>query len=420
LKTQREQSGAQPEQDASGDNPVLILTISNGAGHIRVAQGLAAAIRLIQPSAPVLVADVADYMTPLARFTHVKAYLWVVKHAPAVWDRIDRYQKRQTQTSPEWFYRRGCRELFELARRVRPRALIATEVGCCEIAALIKRDLALDAPLVAVNDDFDADRAWVQPEVDLYCFVTEQCGDELVRHGAARERVAIWGASLPNGFDVPRKREVERAEVCRWLKLDQQKPLVLVAGGGEGMGRIKEVTGRLLRLKPHAPQLVVLAGRNERLKERCERLSRDGDVERLRVLGWTGPEQMPKLMHAADLMVSKLGSMFNEAIASELPIVALEPPPGAERVQYQLLEEWRVGRAVRSLDEVAETVSDLLSHPQKLSLMREQARSRRKIDAARRIARWVEQDASQRRRTNEEFQSAPKLASRFGADARSL
>jgi processive 1,2-diacylglycerol beta-glucosyltransferase len=427
LKTQREQGGAQSEQDvlgdrqdASGDNPVLILTISNGAGHIRVAQGLASAIRASQPSVPVLIADVADYMTPLARFTHIKAYLWLVKHAPAAWDRIDRYQKRQTQTSPEWFYRRGCRELFELARRVRPRALIATEVGCCEIAALIKRDLALDAPLVAVNDDPDADRAWIQPEVDLYCFVSEQCGDELVRHGAARERVAIWGAPLPNGFDVPRKREDERAEVCRWLELDQQKPLLLVAGGGEGMGRIEEVTGRLLRLKQHAPQLVVLAGYNERLKARCERLARDGKEERLRVLGWTGPEQMPKLMHAADLMVSKLGSMFNEAIASELPIVALEPPPGAERVQYQLLEEWRVGRAVRSLDDVTETVSDLLSHPQKLSLMREQARARRKIDAARRIAHWLEQNVCQRRQTKEEFQSAPKLASRFGADARSL
>jgi processive 1,2-diacylglycerol beta-glucosyltransferase len=142
------------------DGPVLILTISNGAGHIRVAEGLASAIRAAQPATPVLIADVADYMSPLARFTHVTAYLWIVKHAPAAWDRIDCYQKRQTHTSPEWFYRRGCRSLFELARRVRPRAIVATEVGCCEIAALIKRDFALDVPLVAVNDDFDADRAW--------------------------------------------------------------------------------------------------------------------------------------------------------------------------------------------------------------------------------------------------------------------
>lgn len=397
--------------------PVLILTISNGAGHIRVAQGLASAIHTLQPSVPVLIADVADYMTPLARFTHVTAYLWLVKHAPVAWDHIDRYQKQQTHTSPEWFYRRGCRSLFELARRVRPRALVATEVGCCEIAAHIKRDLALDVPLIAVNDDPDADRAWVQPEVDLYCFVTEQCGEELVSQGAPRERIRIWGAPLTNGFDIPREHERERAEVCRWLALDSQRPLVIVAGGGEGMGRIEEITARLLRLAEPAPQLIVLTGHNERLKTRCQLLARDEeDKERLRVLGWTGPEQMPRLMCAADLMVSKLGSMFNEAIALLLPIVALEPPPGAERVQYRLLEEWGIGCPIRTLDEMVAMVTDLLSQPQKLSFMREQARARRKLDAAQRIARWLAEALSLQQRATGFIESGTELSSPASAE----
>ncbi|MDT5271303.1 MAG: processive 1,2-diacylglycerol beta-glucosyltransferase [Acidobacteriota bacterium] len=415
-----EHAASRVAQGKGQDGPVLILTISNGAGHIRVAEGLASAICAAQPATPVLIADVADYMSPLARFTHVTAYLWIVKHVPAAWDRIDRYQKRQTHTSPEWFYRRGCRSLFELARRVRPRALVATEVGCCEIASLIKRDLALDVPLVAVNDDFDADHAWVQPEVDLYCFVTEECGDELAANGAQRERIRVWGAPLTNGFDAPRDREREREEVCRWLALDARKPLVLVAGGGEGMGRIEETTARLLRINEPAPQLVVLAGRNERLKSRCELLARGADEARLRVLGWTGPDEMPKLMAAADLMVSKLGSMFNEAVASELPIVALEPPPGAERVQYRLLEEWGVGCPVRTLEEVVSTVEDLLAHTQKISALRERARARRKLDAARRIASWLEEELSNRRRAGENFPPNIELTGRLHAGARAV
>lgn len=379
----------QLQRNEKQQSPVLILAIANGAGHIRVSEGLASAIRAAQPSLPVMVVDVADYMTRLTRFTHVTAFLWLVKHAPAVWDRIDRYQKKQTHTSPEWYYRRGCNRLFELARRVRPRALVATEVGCCEIAALMKRGLELDVPLVAVNDDYDADRAWVQPEVDLYCFVTEQLGEELISHGAPGERVAIWGAPLPEGYEVTRRRAHEREEVCNWLGLSPKQPLVLVAGGGEGLGQIEETTARLLSLNSPTPQLVVLTGRNERLKSRCERLAENGVRERLRVLGWTGPEQMPMLMSAADLMISKLGSMFNEAIASELPIIALEPPPGAERVQYRLLEEWNVGCAVRSLDEVVERVRNLLSHPHLLNEIRERARTHHRADVSGRIARWL-------------------------------
>jgi processive 1,2-diacylglycerol beta-glucosyltransferase len=379
----------QTEKDIERDRPVLILTISNGAGHIRVAQGIAAAIDGLSTPMPVLIADVGDYMNPVARFTHVTAYLWLVKYAPAVWDRIDRYQKRQPQTSPEWYYRHGCQKLFRLANQMRPRALIATEVGCCEIASLIKRDLALDVPLVAASDAPDVERAWVQPEVDLYCFASDQNREELLRHGAPAERTRSWGAPLAVGFDFPRERAADRSAVCSWLALDPQQPLVLIAGGGEGMGRIEEVTGRLLQIRDAKLQIVVLTGRNERLRKRCARLASPADEERLRVLSWAWPENMPKLMTAADLMISKLGTMFNEAVATALPIVALEPPPGSERFQYRLLEEWKVGRAVRTVDEVCTTVTDLITHPMKLSAMREQSRARRKLDATRQIACWL-------------------------------
>ena len=371
------------------NNPIVILTIANGAGHIRVAGGIATAIRSTKPELPVMVVDVADYMKSLTRFTHVSAYLWLVKHAPRVWDRIDRYQKKQTHTSPEWYYRRGCHRLFGLFRDIRPRAIVATEVGCCEIAALMKRDLTLDAPLVAVNDDYDADRAWVQSEVDLYCFIAEEFGKQLIANGAVRERVAIWGAPLSSGFEVPRTREHERAEICGRFSFDPALPIVLIAGGGEGIGKIEEITSRLLRLNRHDLQLLVLTGRNEGLKSRCDRVAMNAFWNCCRVLGWVGPEEMPQLMCAADLMVSKLGSMFNEALASELPIIAMEPPPGSERVQYRLLEKWNVGCAVRTVDEVVERVIRLIAEPEQIEAMRREARSHRTLGVSRRIAHWL-------------------------------
>ncbi|MDQ3907706.1 MAG: hypothetical protein M3268_05115, partial [Acidobacteriota bacterium] len=403
-------------QASSDGRPVLIVTISNGAGHVRVAQGIAAAIRKTQTRVPVVVADVADYMTPLARFTHVTDYLWIVRNAPSLWDRIDRHQKRQRHTSPEWFYRRNCRALFDLAREVRPRALVANEVGCCEIAALVKRDLALDVPLVAVNGDPDTDRAWVQPEVDLYSFSDEESCEEIAHHGAPRERVRAWGSPLPEGFGEARDHDAARRDVCMRLSLDPALPLVLVAGGAEGLGRIEETTARLLKLENSAPQIVVLAGRNERLRERCERLARGGDG-RLRVLGWVGPELMAELMFAADLAVSKLGSTFNESIAAGLPIVALEPPPGSERMQYRLLGEWGAGRPVRNLDEMSAVVSELLADGQKLSALRERVRARRRPDAARRIALWLKSALDDRTRRTPASERPSQREALLGAGA---
>lgn len=375
------------KEERSPTRPVLILTISNGAGHTRAAEAIAEAVHSAAPGLKAMVVDVADYMTRVARFTHVTAYLWLVKYAPTVWDRMDKYQKKQPHTSPEWYYRRGARRLFELARALRPSAIISTEVGCSEIAALIKRDSLTEAtPLVAVNVNYDADRAWVQTDVNLYCVVTEQVKDELITHGAPPERIRVWGVPMESGFTAHHQREEERVEVCRWLGLAPQLPLILVAGGSCGMGRVEEITGRLIRLQRPVLQLVVLTGHNRRLHSRLQRMALN-DSGRLRVLGWT--PHIAKLMHAADLMVSKLGNTFDEAMAAGLPLISLEPPPGSERAQYGLLDEWGVGRCVRTVDEAAEAVSELLTHQDRLKAMRAAALRRSQTDAAQYIAGWI-------------------------------
>jgi processive 1,2-diacylglycerol beta-glucosyltransferase len=380
-------AGAPPHAEEV-ESPILILTIDNGAGHTRTAQAIAEAISL-EGFAPSAVVDVADHMNALTRFTHVTAYLWLVCHAPAVWERVDRYQKRQTHTSPEWYYRRGCRRLFDLAREMRPRAIVATEVGCCEIAALIKRDLGWDVPLVAVNVDYDADRAWVQREVDLYTVMTDGFAAELARLGAPLDRLEVWGAPLSADFSTVRGFEDSRARVCRWLDLDERRPLVLMTGGGEGLGQIEASLARLVALD-EATQLIVLAGRNAALKSGCERvIERARAQARVRVLGWVDEMPMPRLMRASDVLVSKLGNTFSEAMACELPLVALLPPPGSERAQYQLLDELGTGRAVRTLEEMTETVRALLADDAACARIRERCRVHRRTDAAQRIARWL-------------------------------
>lgn len=373
--------------------PVLILSIANGAGHASTARAIAEAIEA-QMNVKTLTVDVAEYMNATTRFTHVTLYLWLVKYLPRVWGRIDAYQKRQPHTSPEWYYRRGCKRLFDLAREINPRAIVATEVGCCEIAALIKRDLKLNVPLIAVNVCYDADRAWVQPEVDLYTMMTDEFGKELVRHGARAERIRTWGAPLKAEFSVRRGEMDDRAWLCHWLKLDAARPIILMAGGGEGLGRMEETLQSLLQLETNAPQLIVLTGHNEKLRKRCERLARVSAktaTKRVRVLGWIEGSTLPRMMRACDLFISKLGNSFDEAIASELPVVALEPLPGSDRVQYELLDRWGTGRAVRSLDELRETVKALLDDEQARERMRAQARTRRQTDAGQQIARWLEE-----------------------------
>ncbi len=364
-------------------HPVLLLTIKNGAAHNKAAEAIARAWEKNNREIPTRIVEISEFMSRAARFTHITAYLWLVKNAPAVWEKIDRYQKRQTQTSPEWFYRRECRKLFELVEEIQPAAIVATEVGCGEIAALIKRDLRLKIPLVAVNLDYDADRAWIQPETDLYCLATYLIKKDFERLGASSEKIKTWGAPLNSDFKrlSETERQTERAKICGRLKLKTDEPIVLIAGGGEGLGKIEKIVRRLSELKTN---IVVLTGRNEKLKTRCEKLAGEKPIC---VLGWTN--DVANLMQAADVLVSKLGLTFYEAMACGLPIVALEPPPGAERVQYNLLENFGVGRAVKTVEDVGKVVGELLADENLLREMRAKTGNVASLEAADKLAAWL-------------------------------
>lgn len=365
--------------------PMLFLTINNGAAHTRAAEALAAAWRKTNPNVPARIVEISEFMSRAARFTHVSLYLWLVKNAPRVWEKIDRYQKRQTQTSPEWFYRRECRKLFDLVAAIQPLAIVATEVGCGEIAALIKRDLSLKIPLVAVNLDYDADRAWFQPETDLYCLATCLIEKDFLRLGAEAAQIKIWGATLAAEFRrlSDAEKHSERARICERLKLDADEPIILISGGGEGLGKIEAVINQLIFLPV---QMIVLTGRGERLRRRCEKLGFSG---RLKVLGWTN--EVSQLMQSADVLISKLGLTFYEAMACGLPIIALEPPPGAERIQYNLLENFGVGRAVKTAEEAANAVSELLADPNALRRMRTKTETVHISGAAEKLASWLKE-----------------------------
>ena len=65
------------------------------------------------------------------------------------------------------------------------------------------------------------------------------------------------------------------------------------------------------------------------------------------------------------------------------------PPPGAERIQWDLLERWGVGRAVPDLAALAAAVGQLLNDTDALTALRDAAGRHRKTNAAREIGRWL-------------------------------
>ena len=333
---------------------VLILTVSHGTSHTRVAYALQAGFSSIAPNGRCAVVDGLCLCAPWFR-AYYDSYLILLKIWPRLWGWIEGIQHKSKATSPGWLHRCGAQPLFRFLRKRRPEIVIATEVGMCELAVMMKRHYRMSFLLVA-SCGMDVDRAWVQPEVDVFIVPPGDAKDQILAAGAPASKVHATGVPVDPAFaTLPNCQSARRK-----LGLLEYMPVLLVLFGGAGFGDPDKILPQLQKIR-RSVQKVFIAGRNERLVGELERRCRDDPYSTVR-----GPvNNIHEWMAAADLLLSQPGaSTVDEAINAGLPLVAFAPLPGSERRLCYCIEKWQVGRWARKTKDISAILNHLFSSPQ--------------------------------------------------------
>lgn len=352
---------------------ILILSLKHGAGHWRASQALTKTLVQADPNAAVEVVDALEHCKAWFR-SYYDSYQIPLRYFPALWGWIEGIQHKAKSTGPGWLYRSGARPLFRYLQANDPDAVVATEVGTCELAAMFKRETKARFRLIASPTGVDVDRAWAQPEVDLFITAPGEAADELAAAGVPAAKVLASGAPVDPAFHACPEQSAIRAR----LNVPEGVPLVLVLFGGAGFGAARRILPGLRGIGLRF-EAVCVAGRNARL-ERQLRAHAGGD-KRWRVFGWVN--NMHEWMAAADFLVSKAGaSTLNESLNCGLPLLAFDPLPGNERRACDLIEIWQAGRWARTPRELAATAEHWLTHPEELLRLRQNALSRARPRAA--------------------------------------
>ncbi len=93
-------------------------------------------------------------------------------------------------------------------------------------------------------------------------------------------------------------------------------------------------------------------------------------TKRVKVLKFTN--QVPELMSISDLVVTKPGGMTTtESLASNLPMLIINPIPGQEEENAEFLESKGVGIWLKKNDDISSIINGLLSDANKLSKMKQ-------------------------------------------------
>ncbi|HEX9136687.1 MAG TPA: hypothetical protein VF905_07050, partial [Nitrospirota bacterium] len=213
---------------------ILILTIQFGAGHRRVAEAVSKSCEREFPAWDARVVDVTPCMPWWIRWVYVDLYLLVLKYAPSLWRWIEGVQRKQPHTFPPELLQSTADRLYQQVKGWSIDAIITSEVGVNEIASILKSRHLPDTPLVAVLTDYDADRAWIQKEVDIYCAGSEEVRTELLSLGAPVEKVRVTGIPVDDQFFKSSPQPMDAQE-------DVNRPptlRLLLAGGGEGLLKV--------------------------------------------------------------------------------------------------------------------------------------------------------------------------------------
>lgn len=360
---------------------VCILTLGVGSGHLRASEAVQRALRDSSDPVEVKVIDALDSARRWFHWLYVDPYWWMLRNAPWLWRNLfeRRQRKQHRSTAPHWVFRRGCREVLRQVKSFAPQLVIVTEIGAAEIAALGRREGWFNAPILAVQTDFQTEPPWVQTEIDAYCVASEEARAQLIGWGVSPNRVLLCGIPVDAAFALP----FDDKELKQALGLDPRRPVVLVMGGGMGPVPLDRMVASL-ELCGSPLQVLAVAGHDAALRRRLEFLKGKVAVD-LHIFGWT--DNVPELMAVSDLLITKPGGLTAaEALTAGLPMVLTHPIPGPEERHVRYLEQKGVALHAETLNDIPRLASRLLASPEELGGMRRRAREWSRPDAAHAIA----------------------------------
>ncbi len=350
-------------------NKVLILSAAVGAGHLRAAEALEKSFKQLNAAKEVKNIDVLDYTNPLFRRLYGKAYLDMVNTMPELlgwmYDSLDKpWENERRRLALD---RLNTLPLINLLKKEKPDLAVCTHFLPAEIISWLKAKEKVDFPQAIVVTDFDAHAMWLCHHYEQYFVALDETKVHLSKIGIPAEKITVSGIPIDPLFAEIKDKRAMREK----FGLDEEKLTIIVSAGGFGVGNIEYLLQALSDLQTPS-QIVAICGRNNELRTKLEKLSREKfNNERVtfKPIGFT--KEMDEYMSAADLIVGKPGGLTtSEAMAKGLIFVVVNPIPGQEERNSDHLLEKGCAIKCNNLPVLAYKIDALVKDPARFAAMK--------------------------------------------------
>lgn len=369
---------------SAGRPGILFATVAVGGGHVATARAISEAIEHHYPGRFSL--RVSDYMEDLgvsnADRRH-KAFWRLALRYPV----IARAGQRLIDSFPRLTVAGQRRLVGEFARTAaselekdRPLLVVSNHGLLTTGLALAREHYGLSVPVLTyATEPYNISAYWADPRADHIVVPAAEVRRDLILMGVPPAKISVVSYPVRQPFlNAPSK-----AEARARLGLEDRFTC-LITLGGEGVGGHPSRMIPALLHSEAAPQVVVVTGRNKKLRRSLEELRAPG----LRVEGFV--EEMAFHVAASDVVVGKAGpASVYEALAVGRPVLVTGYAGLNELGVARFVEREGFGHFVRTPEALSNAVTSYAANP---ALLEETARRSEGLhlsEDTERLARYV-------------------------------
>jgi 1,2-diacylglycerol 3-beta-galactosyltransferase len=372
---------------------VLLLISDTGGGHRSAADAIVAGLSEVDTgphgehfSFEYRIEDVAAHCSfPLSQLG--PAYSAALRFAPPVYGALfhatnGRRRFRNVIRLLEPLYRERLRKLFQ---SYKPDVIVSVHPLLNHAALRARADAKmLQIPVITVVTDLGrVHEGWLVPDVDAVVVPAREVYQRAREKGIPANRIYQLGHPVHPKFEDISNTKAQ----CRIaLGLPADKTIALLMAGGEGGGKLLPTT--LALAKSRLPlHMVVVTGRNAALRTKLDELARTLPTP-MTVLGYC--DNIPELMRAADLLVTKAGpGAIAEASLAEVPVVVYDFIPGQEYGNLKYVENNGIGVVALTGTDVVRRVRSIVGNVERMQTMRDCQAEVAPRGSSRRIAELI-------------------------------
>lgn len=366
---------------------ILLMYVSEDSGHHRASVAIEKAFKLKGEGIETLNVNSFNYTNPILEKIVTKAYMGLIRQRPEFWGYL--YDNpnivRKTQRLRESIHKYNTGRLRNLIDTFRPDAVICTQAFPCGMVADYKETYNSSVNLYGVLTDYAPHSYWIFDKVNAYFVPSGDTGNKLVHNGVHPSKVIETGIPLDPVF----KKANDRAELINKLGYSGDKPIILLMGGSQGIGPMKEVYLSLLKTH-HDIQIVAITGKNKGLFKWFRKQGKRADKEGKKLFTYSYVNNMDEIMETVTIVVSKPGGITTaEACTKGLPLLIIQPIPGQEQMNADYLIKHDVAIKIDQPTNVGVMVDELLYNRRKLEELHIKARNFANPESSQNIASYV-------------------------------